>query len=111
MLAFDDLWPHLEPLSQPEIDAIYAAAGADLRYKVSLLCAFVGYMAVIFGLWFPIQAFYRAYHPALPVKLGVAALLLLIIWFSARLLGWLNQWFYNQAVMRQIRARASTHGA
>ena len=104
-MTFDDLWQHLEPLTDNEVDAIYTAAGADKGYKIGLTCLCAAWLCGLAAYSFALPAFYRALHPGLLVKSGVVVVTLLAIFLSIKAAYAINQQLYNRAVMRQLGKR------
>lgn len=104
-MQFDDLWQYLEPLSEAEIDSIYNAAGSDRRYRFQLLGLGAGFLLALAAFSLGVKGLYRAYHPALALKLALFAMFIGAIWCGVRAIYSLNRRLHNRAVMRVLRER------
>jgi hypothetical protein len=104
-MIFDDLWPHLETLTDSEVDAVYAAAGADKGYKTGLACICAAWLCGLAAYSFALPAFYRAFHPGLLVKSIVAVVTLLAIFLSIKAAYAINEQLFYRAVIRQLGKR------
>lgn len=102
---FDQLWEHLAPLSDDEIDAIHAAASSDRKYQACLYAVLLTCIALVSGIGVVLHKLYLSVHPHLALKVGALALLFACMWIGYRLCVRLNIWLYDRATMRQIRLR------
>ena len=104
-LSFDDMWPHMEHLSDEEIDAISSAAGNSIRYKACLYGSYLVFLLAVTAIFYFVRATYHSHGASAAVTLATILLAILAIWFGARLLVRINQKFFNEAVMRELRFR------
>jgi uncharacterized membrane protein YfcA len=104
-LSFDDLWPHMEHLSDEEIDAINSVAGNSIRYRASLYGGYLVFLLAVTAIFYFVRATYLSHEPFAAVTLATLLTAVLAIWLGARLLSRLNHKIFNEAVMRELRFR------
>ena len=107
-MKFHDLWPHLETLSEPELDALYTLAGENRRFRLECFGIYVLLFGSVFAIgYLGTTAVYRSFHPSLPAQVVMASILIAGIWIAWRVLALLGRRLFNRSVMRELRRRGS----
>ena len=110
-ISFEDLWVHLEPLSDERIDAIYADARSDRRFWLFVAMEFVLYLVGIGLVSLLVPMLYTAFQPSLPFKLALAAIALAAIWLSTQFTIAQTRQAYYRAVLRQLNRGVAQDGS